>query len=188
MLSGKMSSDFIKDLLDIPSAESLETAPIQLHQQARHVRIFIDLVLSSHTAPMSLSIDDCLPFIHICDQLLAPKLDAIVWAALGTQLSTTTKFEHVTPWDIFQMAAARRDDQMCGKAVNAFGVHGYTFDDICSQPAYFYEGLSTKYVATLLTGNFKWSHKHSGKPAYAQRGWEAVADRFFNYGAKPKDL
>jgi hypothetical protein len=132
-----MSSDFIKDLLDIPSAESLESAPIQLHQQARHVRIFIDLVLSSHTAPMGLSIDDCLPLIHICDQLLAPKLDAIIWAALSTQLCTTTKFEHVTPWDIFQLAAARRDDQMCGKAVNAFGVHGYTFDDICSQPAYF---------------------------------------------------
>jgi hypothetical protein len=150
--------------------------------------MFIDMVLSSHTVPVILSLDDCIPLIHICDQMSAPTLDVAVWRAIALRLDYVPKFNKVTPWDIFQMAAARKDDRMCGRAILAFSVHGYTFDDICSQPAYFYEGLPTKYVATLLTGNFKWFFSHAGDATYKQRGWAVVADRFFFYGKDPKDM
>jgi hypothetical protein len=101
--------------------------------------MFIDMVLSSHTAPVTLALDDCIPVIHICDRMSSPTLDAFVWRAIAAlRLVSATKFYHVTPWDIFQMVAARNDDEVCGRAVLAFAKHGYTFDDICSQPAYFY--------------------------------------------------
>lgn len=136
-----MISEFVKGLLDIPSSEGIEKAPIQLHQRARHVRMFINLVLSSYTAKTGWHLDNCVPLLHICDQLSITALDAIVWLAIGRQMTATKKFNHVSPWDIFKMAATRGDDEMCSKAVLVFAVLGYIFDDICSQPAYFYEGI-----------------------------------------------
>jgi hypothetical protein len=127
-----MISGFIKDLLDIPSHQSIETAPIQLDQVSRHVELFVDLVLSSGQALMYIALDDCKPLLALCDRLQAPAIDKRVWQALTSRLWNTTLFKNLSPWDIFRLAANRGDDYVCGKAVAAFQVHGYQYNDICS--------------------------------------------------------
>jgi hypothetical protein len=171
-------STFISDLLDLPSFQSLESAPIHLDQTVRHVRLFVDLVLSSGTALMYFELDDCKPLLDICDHLQAPDLDKLVWKALTRRLQSTTLFKNLSPWDIFRLAANRGDSQACGLAVTAFQIHGYQFDDICSQPAYFYDDIPNRYLATLLTGNYRWKIKHGGESTYTQLGWREIVDRF----------
>jgi hypothetical protein len=75
-------STFISDLLDIPSHQSIETAPIQLDQITRHAELFVDLVLSSGTARMYIPLDDCKPLLDLCDRLQAPLIEKWVWQAL----------------------------------------------------------------------------------------------------------
>jgi hypothetical protein len=171
-------STFISDLLDLPSSQSIESAPIHLDQDARHVRLFVDLVLSSGTALMYFELDDCKPLLDICDRLQALDLDKLVWKALTRRLQSTTLFKNLSPWDIFRLAANRGDNHVCGLAITAFQIHGYQFDDICSQPGNFYDGIPSRYLATLLTGNYRWKIKHGGESTYTQLGWREIADRF----------
>jgi hypothetical protein len=170
-------SNFIEDLLSIPSSQSIKDAPIHLEQPARHVRLFVDLVISSGTARMMIALDDCGPLLDICDHLQAPTIDKRFWNALSNQFWITLRFNALSPWDIFRLAANRGDHVVCGKAIAAFQIHGYQFDDICSQPAEFYEGMPVRYLATLLTGNYRYKIKFGGAPTYTQVSWAEVADR-----------
>lgn len=168
-----MNSSFISGLLDIPSGQSLEDAPIHLDQLARHIRIFIDLVQASGTAPFAIQLDDCKPLLDLCDRMQAPSIDKIVWQALSDQIGRTTRFNSLSPWEIFRLSATRDDHHVCGKAVTAFAVIGYQFDDLCSQPAEFYDG-----IPTLLTGNYRWKIKYGGQSTFTQVSWDEVATRF----------
>ena len=92
-----MISGFIKDLLDLPSHQSIETAPIQLDQVSRHVELFVDLVVSSGQALMYIALDDCKPLLDLCDHLQAPAIDKRVWQALTSRLWNTTLFKNLSP-------------------------------------------------------------------------------------------
>jgi hypothetical protein len=135
--------------------------------------------LASGAASLDLDIDDCIPLLEICDHLQAPTLDARVWKVLRRQVCIPSKYNIIQPWAIFKLAAKRGDDIVCGKAVLAFEFV-YTFDEICSQQFGFYEDLPVRYVATLLTGNYRWKIRHGGQSTYTQVTWEEVASRFFN--------
>jgi hypothetical protein len=174
-----MISGFIKDLLDVPSHQSIETAPIQLDQVSRHVQLFVDLVLSSGQALMYIALDDCKPLLDLCDRLQAPAIDKCIWQALTSRLWNTTLFKNLSPWDVFRLAANRGDDHVCGKAVAAFQVHGYRYDDICSQSFEFYQDIPIRCLATLLTGNYRYEIKYRGSPTYTQVGWAGIANRFY---------
>jgi hypothetical protein len=137
---------------------------------------------------MAISLDDCLPILKLCDRFQSRLIDLQVWNVLSMQLKTTTRFDKVSPWELFRMAANRGDAQVCGKAVAAFQRHGYEFDDICSQPAGFYEGIPLRYVAALLTGNYRWCIKYRSESTYLQCSWGEVAKRFSELGQGGSDL
>ena len=127
---------------------------------------------------MNFALDDCKPLLDICDRLQGSDLDNLVWKVLTRRLQSTTLFGNLSPWDIFRLAANREDNQVCGLAITAFQIHGYQFDDICSQPADFYDGIPSRYLATLLTGNYRWKIKYGGESTYTQLGWREIGDRF----------
>jgi len=139
----------------------------------------VDLVLSSGQNVVHIAFDDCETLLDLCDHLQAPAIGNHVWQAFSQGLETTTLFKNLSPWDIFRLAANRGDAYVCGKAIAAFQVHGYLFDDIIQKPPDFYHGIPTRYLATLLNGNYGFKIKHGGIPTYVQVGWAEVADRFF---------
>jgi hypothetical protein len=172
-------SGFISDLLEIPSSQSFESAPIQLDQVSRHVEIFVELVVSSGQNTVHIAFDDCVPLLDLCDHLQGPAISSRVWQAFTRGLETTKLFKNLSPWDIFKMAANRGDGYACGKAIAAFQVHGYLFGDIIQKPPDFYHGIPTRYLATLLNGNYGFKIKHGGIRTYVPVGWAEVAVRFY---------
>jgi hypothetical protein len=164
--------------MEIPSSEKLSDSPISVDQLSQHVRLFIDLVYCSNTATPSIDTSDFLTLLQICEQLQATELNSALWEAFGKSIPVNTSMSQASLWELFGLAAREDNHVACSRIIMTFHHKSADFDDLCSQPTEFYQGIPTRYLATLLTGNFRWNHKHAGDPAYKLRGFYSMAHRF----------
>jgi hypothetical protein len=166
--------------MSLPSSQPMSTAPIPINGSSRHVRLFVDMVYSSNIAAPALEMNDYKSLLLISEHLQAPELQSCLWQGFRNRLLTDTSAPFTDLWELFGMAAREDDNLTCSRIILAFHVKDLHYDDVCSQPAERYLGIPSLYLATLFTGNFAWSHKHAGRPAYKVKGFYEMAQRFAN--------
>ena len=175
-------STFIKDLMDIPSESSLDSAPIYLNQAAPYVRKFVDLVYCSTSSNIRMSFKDHMALVDICDQLHCTGVDEAIWTATKAQLEEIGKPGGFTAWETFKVAAIRNDGKTAAKAIRSFEQFGHTFDFVCSQNPEYYDGIPPRYLSALLAGNFQpMNAPRAGQRAmdtYSRSSWDEIAKRF----------
>lgn len=174
--------------MSISSSQSLETAPIPIDQSSDDIRLFIDMVHSSNTANLIIPTLSYKSILHICEQLQASELQSALWSGLQESLRQTSRVSYLYLWELFGMAAREDNNLLCSAICMAFYYKETHHDLICSQQPGFYDGIPPRYLATLLTGHFRWHHTHSGKAAYRMRTFYDLANRFSEMKEKDLDL
>ena len=136
------------------------------------------MIYSSNTANPIVPTIDYKPLIHISEQLQAAELQDALWNGLRDSLSGPVNAPYSYLWDLFGMAAREDNNLVCSAICKTFFDKEIHFDQVCSQQADWYDCIPSRYLATLLTGHFRWSHEHGGKAAFKQRDFYDLAERF----------
>jgi hypothetical protein len=111
----------------------------------------------SFTPPVTnrfLTARQCHALLEMCDHLQIPTVKDTIWRLARAQLANP-KAVGLSPWETFKLGAIQDTPKLCLDAVSAFSRYGYTLDQICRQPAQFYEDVPGRYVALLLTENYQ---------------------------------
>ena len=127
--------------------------------------------------------EDIKPVLYICEQMQAVEIQTTLWRGFRTASPTTIAASAEALWELFGMASRVDDNIACSEIATVFDKKKLHFDDILSREPEFYQGIPSRYLAVLFTGNFRWDHTHSGNPSYLSKGYAAMAERF----AKMKD-
>jgi hypothetical protein len=146
-----ISSDFIKSLLDVPSTQALEEAPIHLNQTADIVRVFVDYIISSKGFEIKSSVKDCQHLIDLCDHLQVPVLHAAIIQSLKFRASRKQPPKGFDAWGMFKIAADQDDLNLAKFAVGCFDRADVSIRDIFAQdPPSLYDGIPPRYIYALL--------------------------------------
>jgi hypothetical protein len=143
-------SDFIKDLLDLPSDQSIDQAPIHVHQPANIVRKFIDCAISSQDHDFKLSFVDIKAFVDLCDHLQCLAIKLSVLKSLKIQMANINLKQTFDAWEIFKVAANQGDVALAKLAIGHFERSGIVRDLFAKQSATFFDDVPPRYVYALL--------------------------------------
>jgi len=144
-------SDFIKDLLDLPSTQSIEEAPIHVHQPANVVRKFIDCVISSQDHDFKLGFTEIKDFVDLCDHLQAPTVKLGVMRSLKLQMGNSNLSQTFDAWGIFKLAANQADVALAKLAIGHFDRSGIILRDLfLKRPSSYFDDIPPRYVYALL--------------------------------------
>jgi hypothetical protein len=164
-------SDFIKGLLDVPSSQSIDTAPIQLNQIADHVRRLVDLVYSSSNEPI-LTAKQGHALLEMCDYLQMPRVKTTIWKLAEARVNNMDA-TGMSPWEAFKLGALQNNPTFCYNALRS--KHGYSMRDISSKPPSEYKDIPGQYLATLFIGNYVPNHKG----VFDEVDVHVIAERFW---------
>lgn len=146
-----MSSEFIKGLLELPSTQSLEEAPIHLNQNADIVRFFVNYITSSVGCEIKSSATDCQHLIDLCDHLQVPTLYGAVIQSLKFRASRKQPPKGFDAWGMFKIAADQDDVSLAKCAIGCFDRVDVSIKDIFVQdPTSLYDGIAPRYIFALL--------------------------------------
>jgi len=146
-----ISSEFVKGLLDLPSTQSLEAAPIHLNQNADIVRFFVNYITSSMGFDIKSSATDCQHLIDLCDHLQVPTLYGAVIQSLKLRASRKQLPKGFDAWGMFKIAADQDDVTLAKSAIGCFDRAAVSIKDIFVQdPPSIYDGISPQYIFALL--------------------------------------
>lgn len=169
------SSAFIKGLLDVPSNQSLDDAPIQLNQTAEYVRKLLDFVYATGPIPIDTA-RECHALLEVYDHLQMSEIRITLWKMVQARLNLVTPDPHafgLSPWEAFRLGASLDSPILCYDAALAFCRYKYTVDAVCCQAPDCYQDMPSRYLATLLTDIY---YQRDG--TFVQRDMHAVAGRF----------
>lgn len=93
-----------------------------------------------------------------------------------TCITTDLSIEYL--WELFGMAARIEGNVACCEIAAAFHIKNLRYDSILSKQPGFFEGIPSRYLAVLLTGNFQWEHYYVIEQASRPQGFKAVAIQF----------
>ena len=79
---------------------------------------------------------------------------------------------------MFTLAAGARDHNACSDIIMLFHEMDIPYDSVISRQMDFYEGIPSDFLATLLTGNFRFSGIVGGKDVYTPRGFQDLSHQF----------
>jgi hypothetical protein len=148
---GLIHSDFIKDLLDLPSSQSIDEAPIQVHQTANIVRRFVDCINSSPEHDPQLKGADLGHFIELCDHLQASAIKSSVLRRVTARLSDIEENRDCDAWEIFKCAAKQDNVALAKLAIGNFDKSGVKLRDMfASEAPLFFDDMPPQYVYALL--------------------------------------
>lgn len=107
------------------------------------------------------------------------ELEILLWAGFRESLGRRDRdvgFDYL--WGMFTLAAGARDHNACSDIIMLFHEMDMPYDSVISRQMDFYEGIPSDFLATLLTGNFRFSGIVGGKDVYTPRGFQDLSHRF----------
>jgi hypothetical protein len=146
-------SDFIKELLDLPSTTPSDIDSIQLNQTADIVRYFIHCASSagSEQYAVGLDIDRYKEYFELCDFLQAPEVHQSVLKSIANALGRPDYRGTPNAWDLFTFAARRDDFALAKLAISGFDRSNIDMQyKISEEPPSYYDDLPTRYVLALF--------------------------------------
>jgi hypothetical protein len=163
--------------------QMISTAPgmqqtIRLREFSPDIRLFVDLVYQGETA-IDLKTFHFDAILRTCRYLQMFDFEKILWAGFRKSLrrrDCDVGFGYL--WVMFRLAAGARDHNACSDIIMLFHDMDIPYDDVISRQMDFYEGIPSDFLATLLTGNFRYSGTVGGKDGYRERGFEDLSHRF----------
>jgi hypothetical protein len=108
----------------------------------------------------------------------ADELRSTLWTGFRKTLSNINSLDADTLWEVFGMVATEDDHMACSVIIKALANELVTIDSICARSPSFYEGIPTRYLVTLLVGNFRNTHTHNKQNGYKMVWWPYLAERF----------
>jgi len=171
-------SVFIKNLLDIPSHQSIESAPIHLDHPSIIVRTFVNHVYSDLPIACSLTLAICTGVFELCDHFEAPQVYTTMSQNTQDRLQIAEHIREMDVWEVFKAAAIRDDVELATAAIKAFDLARLSaalFQHNQKSVARF-DGLPTRYSVNLLMAR----HNTVGTP----RDSIAIAQAFARHHSK----
>lgn len=180
----KCRSQFVQDLLALPSHESLDTAPIQLDESASATRHFLDVALSGGVPMAKLDLQRCGEIYSLCERLQANSVVESISEAIQITLRDA-KPSDVDAWAVFKVAARLHDAALAKEAIRKFDTSKVNanllfFDN---ESLDIYEGIPTRYALALMRSASQWAswygknwspcHRH-----YVPNTPDDMADKF----------
>lgn len=143
-------SDFIRDLLDLPSDQSIDQAPIHVRQSAKIVRTFVDCATSSHEHDFKVDPTDLVGFADLCDHLQAQTIKSTVLDNLKKQMKSDP-YRALGAWNIFKWAAKEADLELARLAITSFDRSDIVVRDLfVERSTTFFDDIPPRYVFALL--------------------------------------
>jgi len=153
-------SGFIRDLLDVPSHQSLESAPIYLDYPSDTILSFVRQLHSTghpdSPLVMGLTSDICEHLFDLCDRFDAPHINDIVSQAIRMRLRMLSPINPALPvtvmldvWEIFRIGSARDDFEVARAAIAALDSAGLTEEILFAKEVKLsarFDGLPLRYV------------------------------------------
>jgi hypothetical protein len=179
-------SEFIRNLLSVPSEQSIETAPIYLEHSNAVVRYFLDSLTPSPSAQMLVKIELCTDLLKLSDMFGTPQVERNVLNSMRIAMTFETgRKPPIDAWGVFKVAAERDDLALAKAAVGRLGLSGHSIMDIVfKKPASFVDGIPSRYLHALLRCSLKFEcfgsidySQQSRDPLYS-RDWESAAASF----------
>jgi hypothetical protein len=168
------SSGFVRRLLDVPSQQPLDSAPICLDYSSStllcfarqiHFQTVYDIDLM-----MTLTSDICKGLFELCDRFDAPQVYESVSQAvrirLHAQFASVAKTQVVPKldvWEIFRLAALRGEFEIAKAAIAALDDAGLTDEILFPKDAKSstrFDGLPMGYVYALLMLRYTYRDHH----------------------------
>ena len=148
-----MCSDFIRELLELPSTTPNEIDPIQLDQAADIVRYFTHCASSagSEQYAVGLDIDRYTEYFELCDFLQAPEVHQSVLKSIANALGRPDYRGTPNAWDLFTFAARRDHFALAKLAISGFDRSHIDMQyKMSEEPPSYYDDLPTRYVLALF--------------------------------------
>lgn len=144
-------SDFIKELLDLPSSQSIDQAPIHVHQTAHIVRQLIDCTTSSGPHELKPSVSDSKHMLDLCDHLQAPDIKVWILDSLAARMYDVGLIQRIDAWGIYKIAATQDDVTLAQLAIEHFDKCNVKLRDMFAKelPSFFAD-IPLPYVGALL--------------------------------------
>jgi len=181
-------SEFIRNLLSVPSEQSIETAPIHLEHSNDVVRYFLDSLTPSPSAEMLVKVELCTDLLKLSDMLGTPQVERNVLNSMRIAMTFETgRKPPIDAWGVFKVAAGRDDAVLAKAAVRCLGLCGYSIKDILFRKSpSFVDGIPPRYLFALLRCAMKLEPRGMYGIDYSQRSsnsidtrdWESAADFF----------
>jgi hypothetical protein len=144
-------SDFIKELLELPSSQSIDQAPIHVHQCAHIVRLFIDYVTSSGSHDLKPSVSESRHILDMCDHLQAFNIKALILDSLAARIYDVGLIPRIDAWGIYKIAATQDDVALAQLAIGHFDKSGVKLRDMFTKGSLsMFEDIPLRYVFALL--------------------------------------
>jgi len=144
-------SDFIRDLLEIPSTQSIADAPIHLNQDADTLRHFVDYVKSAKDHDLKLSLIGFQHLLDLCDHLQAPVVELAALGAIRSRMDHKDYPADFNPWEVFALAARRDNIALAKCAIVCFERAGIDVRALLATNApSFYDNIPSRYFHALL--------------------------------------
>ena len=179
-------SEFIRDLLSVPSEQRTETAPVYLEHGNAVVRYFLDSLTPSASAEMLVKVELCTDLLKLSDMLGTPLVERNVLNSMRVAMTFETgRKPPIDAWAVFKVAAERDDIALAKAAVSRLGLCGHSIMDIVfKKPASFVDGIPSRYLHALLRCSLRFEcfgsidySQQSRDPLYS-RDWESAAAAF----------
>jgi len=146
-----MGSEFIKGLLDLPSTQQIDQAPIHVHQTGDIVRQFVDCIVSSKSHDLSLTLADTKHFLDLCGHLQASTISLSVLDSLKTRMGRVEHDPGLNAWEVLKLAADHGDVALAKIAVGCFGRSNVGIRGIlATKSPSFFDDIPPRYVFALL--------------------------------------
>jgi hypothetical protein len=182
-------SESIRNLLSVPSEQSIETAPIHLEHSNDVVRYFLDSLTPSPSAEMLVKVELCTDLLKLSDMFGTPQVERNVLNSMRVAMTYEKgRKPPIDAWGVFKVAAERDDVVLAKAAVRCLGLCGHSIKDILFRnPPSFVDGIPARYLHALLrcslmmpSGLHPHHHEYSqeSRQPISTRDWEAAADNF----------
>jgi hypothetical protein len=106
-------SVFIRNLLDVPSSEPLDSAPFHLDYPSSVIRLFVHHVYGDLPINIKITTPLCKGVFELCDRFEAPQVYANLSKSVQIRMKVDAKNVTLDVWEIFKLAASPRRYRSC---------------------------------------------------------------------------
>lgn len=148
-------SEFIRNLVDVPSQEPLENAPIHLDYSSTTIRPFVYHIYSNTAIDFEMTTRVCKELFELCDRFQALQIYDLTCRTMQLRLENSKTFKDLDVWEIFRLAALKDDVKLAKSAIAALDSAGLTQEVLFTNNAKSrarFEGLPVRYVHAILMG------------------------------------
>jgi hypothetical protein len=172
-------SAFFSDLLDLPSMQSPESAPVELDHSSETVRLFVDLIVTRNLSTQDIPTGMMLELFSICDKFQMEEVDIALMKDIRSRLMSPQDPVSLDPWSIFKYAANRGDIDMARTCIQAFEDAGINHQSIYRASPSHFVGIPGNFVTALLLAGYDYNDRDIGdETSIRERSWYRVSILF----------